>query len=572
MPDLETIRHSASHVMAQAVQRLFPEAKFGVGPAIENGFYYDIDLPHSLTPDDLAGIEAEMRKIVQQDYPFERSEVSKQEARDLFAKLGQPYKIEIIDELEEDTLSIYRQGDFVDLCRGPHVESTGKIGAFKLLSVAGAYWRGDEKRPMLQRIYGAAFPTQEELDEYLWRMEEAKRRDHRRLGQDLDLFSVSEDVGPGLILWHPKGARVRVAIEEFWRKAHYDAGYEVVFSPHVGRALLWETSGHLGYYSENMYPPMELEGESYYAKPMNCPFHIEIYRTRIRSYRDLPLRWAELGTVYRFERSGVLHGLLRVRGFTQDDAHIFCRPDQLESEVLGCLDLALYLLRSFGFHEYDVYLSTRPEKFVGDPKNWDKATEALRLALEKHGLPYHVDEGGGAFYGPKIDIKIKDALGRLWQCTTIQFDFNEPERFDISFVGDDGKEHRPYMLHRALLGSLERFFAILVEQYAGAFPLWLAPTQAVLLPIADRHLDYAEEAARRLRAAGLRVQVDGRREKVNLKIREAQLQKIPYMLVVGDKEVAAGSASLRSRTEGDLGPKPLGEIEELLLRQVADKV
>ena len=572
MPDLETIRHSASHVMAQAVKRLFPEAKFGVGPAIENGFYYDIDLPRSLTPDDLIRIEEEMRKIVQQDYPFERSDVSKQEARGLFEKLGQPYKVEIIDELEEETLSIYRQGDFVDLCRGPHVESTGKIGAFKLLNVAGAYWRGDEKRPMLQRIYGTAFPTQEELDEYLWRMEEARRRDHRRLGQDLDLFSVSEQVGPGLILWHPKGSRVRVAIEEFWRKAHYDAGYEVVFTPHVGRALLWETSGHLGYYAENMYPAMELEGESYYTKPMNCPFHIEIYRTRIRSYRDLPLRWAELGTVYRFERSGVLHGLLRVRGFTQDDAHIFCRPDQLESEVLGCLDLALYLLRSFGFHEYDVYLSTRPEKFVGNPENWDEATEALRLALEKHGLPYHVDEGGGAFYGPKIDIKIKDALGRLWQCTTIQFDFNEPERFDISFVGDDGKEHRPYMLHRALLGSLERFFAILVEQYAGAFPLWLAPTQAILLPIADRHLDYAEDAARRLRAAGLRVEVDARREKVNFKIRDAQLQKIPYMLVVGDKEVAAGSASLRSRTEGDLGPKPLGEIEELLLRQVADKL
>ncbi|MHB0869512.1 MAG: threonine--tRNA ligase [Chloroflexota bacterium] len=560
MPDLETMRHSASHVMAQAVQQLFPEAKFGIGPAIENGFYYDIDLPRPLTPEDLEKIEEEMRRLVQENLPFARSEMSRDEARDFFAKRGQIYKVEIIDELEDASPSTYRQGDFVDLCRGPHVDSTGEIGAFKLLSVAGAYWRGDEKRPMLQRIYGTTFPTQKELDEFLWRQEEAKKRDHRRLGPELDLFSVSDAVGPGLILWHPKGGRVRVAIEEFWRKSHFDAGYEVVFTPHVGRGELWETSGHLGFYAENMYPAMELEGQRYFAKPMNCPFHIEIYQTRLRSYRDLPLRWAELGTVYRFERSGVLHGLLRVRGFTQDDAHIFCRPDQMQDEVVAALDLAIYLLRSFGFSEYEVYLSTRPEKYVGDPADWEKATEALREAVVRQGLEYHVDEGGGAFYGPKIDIKIKDALGRAWQCTTVQFDFNEPERFNISYVGEDGKQHRPYMVHRALLGSLERFF-----------PLWLAPVQAVVIPIADRHLEYAQQAAQQLKAAGLRVEVDGRREKVNFKIREAQVQKVPYMLVVGDREVESGSAAMRSRSQGDLGPKPLAEIQEMLLTQVANK-
>jgi threonyl-tRNA synthetase len=558
--------------MAEAVQHLFPNAKFGIGPAIENGFYYDIDLPRPLTPDDLEKIEAEMRKIVQENQRFQRSEMTRQEARDFFEKRDQPYKVEIIDELEDESPSIYQQGDFVDLCRGPHVESTGEIGAFKLLSVAGAYWRGDEKRPMLQRIYGTTFPTQQELDEYLWRQEEAKKRDHRRLGPELDLFSVSEDIGPGLILWHPKGGRVRIAVEEFWRKSHFDAGYEVVFSPHVGRGLLWETSGHLQNYADIMYPPMELEGERYFVKPMNCPFHIQMYKTRLRSYRDLPLRWAELGTVYRFERSGVLHGLLRVRGFTQDDAHIFCRPDQVEAEVLGALDLSLYLFRSFGFHEYDVYLSTRPEdKYVGDLDNWEKATEALRQAVIKRGLAYQVDEGGGAFYGPKIDIKVKDALGRSWQCTTVQFDFNLPERFDLSFIGEDGKEHRPIMVHRALLGSLERFFAILVEHYAGAFPLWLAPVQAVVIPIADRHLAYAQQAAKQLGDAGLRVDVDGRREKVNFKIREAQLQKIPYMLVVGDREMESGTAAIRSRSQGDLGAKPLDEIRGMLLHQVAAK-
>jgi len=571
MPDLEMMRHSASHIMAEAVQHLFPEARFGVGPAIENGFYYDMELPRSLTPEDLEKIEAEMRRIAEEDQPFVRSEMSRAEAREFFARRNQPYKVEILDDLEEDTVSIYQQGDFIDLCRGPHLESTGQVGAFKLLNVAGAYWRGDETRPMLQRVYGTVFPTKEELDQYLWTLEEARKRDHRRLGPELDLFSISEEVGPGLILWHPKGGRVRVAIEDFWRKSHFDAGYEVVFSPHVGRADLWETSGHLGFYTEFMYPSMDLEAQRYYVKPMNCPFHIEMYKTRLRSYRDLPLRWAELGTVYRFERSGVLHGLLRVRGFTQDDAHIFCRPDQVQDEVLGALDLALYLFRSFGFHQYDVYLSTRPADSVGAPADWDMATEALRQALERRGLAYHVDEGGGAFYGPKIDIKVKDALGRAWQCTTVQFDFNEPERFQLSFIGEDGKEHRPYMVHRALLGSLERFFAILVEHYAGAFPLWLAPVQAIVLPIADRHQEYAEDIARQLKAVGLRVDVDGRREKVNFKIREAQIQKVPYMLIVGDREVESSSASVRSRTKGDMGPKPVPEIQRMLLDQVAAK-
>jgi len=574
MPDLETMRHSASHVMAEAVQHLFPDAKYGVGPAIENGFYYDMELPRPLTPEDLEEIEAEMRKIVAEKQSYARSEMSREAAKEFFAIRNQPYKVEILNDLDADTdtVSIYQQGDFVDLCRGPHVETTGEIGAFKLLNVAGAYWRGDEHRPMLQRVYGTTFPTQQELDDHLWRVEEAKKRDHRKLGPELDLFSISEDVGPGLILWHPKGGRVRIAIEEFWRKAHFDAGYDIVFTPHVGRAELWKTSGHLENYKENMFSSMDVEGQEYFVKPMNCPFHIEIYKTRTRSYRDLPLRWAEMGTVYRFERSGVLHGLLRVRGFTQDDAHIFCRPDQVEDEVLAALDLTLFIFRTFGFNEYEVYLSTRPEdKFVGDPDAWDKATESLRQAIQRRGLEYHVDEGGGAFYGPKIDIKVKDALGRPWQCTTVQFDFNLPERFDLSFIGEDGKKHRPYMVHRALLGSLERFFAILVEHYGGAFPLWLAPVQAVMIPIADRHLEHAESVAKRLNRVGLRADVDSRREKVNFKIRDAQMQKVPYMLVIGDREVEAGSAALRSRTQGDLGAKPLEEIEQMLLHQVGAK-
>ncbi|MBI3969598.1 MAG: threonine--tRNA ligase, partial [Chloroflexi bacterium] len=435
--------------------------------------------------------------------------------------------------------------------------------------IAGAYWRGDEHRPMLQRIYGTAFPTRAELDDHLHRLEEAQKRDHRKLGRELDLFSVSEEVGPGLILWHPKGSRMRVLIEEFWRKAHYDAGYELVYSPHVGRSKLWEISGHLGFYAENMFAPMEIENHTYYAKPMNCPFHIQVYKSHLRSYRDLPIRLGELGTVYRFEKAGVLHGLLRVRGFTQDDAHIFCRPDQVEEEIVGVIDLTKYILESFGFSDYEVYLATRPEKYVGDPADWEHATRALERACQSRGLAYEIDEGGGAFYGPKIDLKIRDALGRAWQCTTVQFDFNMSARFGLTFIGEDGKEHQPYMVHRALLGSLERFFGVLIEHYGGAFPVWLAPVQATVIPIADRHLPYAEEVAGQLRAAGFRVHVDGRREKMGYKIREAQLQKVPYMLVVGDQEVAASAAAVRKRSGENLGATPVADVAALLQADVA---
>ena len=524
--DLEKLRHSCAHVMAQAVLSMFPEAKLGIGPAIEDGFYYDFDLPRSLTPDDLEEIEARMREIIKGKHPFVRREVSREEARKLFA--DQPYKLELIEEMPEgEVISIYTQDTFTDLCRGPHLEHTGQIplDGFKLLSVAGAYWRGDERRPMLQRIYGTAFATKEELDEYLWRLEEAARRDHRKLGQELDLFSTSEDVGAGLILWHPKGALIRYLIEDFWRQEHLRWGYEFVYSPHIGKAKLWEISGHLNFYRENMYSPMDIEGQEYFIKPMNCPFHVMIYKSRTRSYRELPLRWAELGTVYRYERSGVLHGLMRVRGFTQDDAHIFCTPAQIEDEVLEVLRFSLEMLRAFGFEEFQIYLATMPEKHVGEPERWEQAQNSLRKAIEAEGLPYEVDEGGGAFYGPKIDIKIKDALGRLWQCTTIQFDFNLPERFDMTYVGEDGKEHRPYMVHRALLGSLERFFGILVEHYGGAFPVWLAPVQAVLIPIADRHVEYAYGVANRLKEAGLRVEVNDSSDRMQAKIRDAQMQK-----------------------------------------------
>ncbi|MBI3980285.1 MAG: threonine--tRNA ligase [Chloroflexi bacterium] len=555
---LVRMRHSAAHVMAEAVQSLFPDARFGIGPVIEDGFYYDMQLPRALSPEDLATVEERMRAIVKANVPFEHWEAPKDEARRIFA--DQPFKLELIEEIPGDTVSIYRQGSFTDLCRGPHVDRSGQIGPFKLLSLAGAYWRGDEHRPMLQRIYGTAWPAKDELAAYLKRLEEAERRDHRRLGKELDLFSVSEQVGSGLVLWHPKGGRIRYLVERFWREAHYRYGYEMVYSPHIGRADLWQTSGHLDFYREGMYAPMDIEGQAYYAKPMNCPFHIEIYRSRLRSYKELPMRFAELGTVYRYERSGVLHGLLRVRGFTQDDSHIFCQPEQIVAEILGCLDLTMYLLRSFGFEDFTFNLATRPEKFVGDPADWDRATEALRRALETRSFPYEVDEGGGAFYGPKIDIKIKDALGRAWQCTTIQFDFNMSARFDMTYIGEDGRQHRPFMVHRALLGSMERFFGILIEHYGGAFPVWLAPVQAVVIPIADRHADYADEVRKQLEAAGLRVEVDARSERMNAKIREAQLQKIPYMLVVGDAEAASGQVAVRLRSGENRGPQPLAKF------------
>jgi threonyl-tRNA synthetase len=564
------MRHSAAHVMADAVLKLFPETKMGIGPPTQDGFYYDFDVSRPFTPDDLEKIEALMRETIAAKLPFQREEVSRKEARTLFTH--QPYKLEIIESIPDaETLSIYRHGDFIDLCQGPHVENTKDIAAVKLLSVAGAYWRGDHRRTMLQRIYGTAFENQKELDEHLARLEEAERRDHRTLGRQLGLFSVHDEIGPGLIVWHPKGGIVRSLIEDYWRDIHFRHGYNIVYSPHIGRANLWQISGHLGFYKENMYAPMELDEQEYYLKPMNCPFHIMIYRSSLHSYRELPLRIAELGTVYRYERSGVLHGLMRVRGFTQDDAHIFCLPEQVEDEVGGVLDLTFEFLKAFGFSEYSISLSTRPEKAVGEPEMWDYATQSLQNALVQRHLPYDVDEGGGAFYGPKIDIKIKDALGRDWQCTTIQFDFNMPERFDLTFHDASGGRSRPYMVHRAILGSMERFFGVLVEHYAGAFPLWLAPTQAVIIPIADRHLEYAASVKAQLQAKGFRAEVDDRSERMNLKIRHAQLQKVPYMLVVGDREQEQGAVSVRQREGGDLGSMPLEALVERMMGEIGNQ-
>ncbi len=582
--DLDRMRHSTAHVMAQAVLEMFPAGKIAIGPPIENGFYYDFDLPRALTPEDLAKIEARMREIIREDHPFIRREVTPEEARALFA--DQPYKLELIDGilaagLDEYgnpvaggvTLSTYRHDTFEDLCRGPHLERTGQIpeDAFKLLSVAGAYWRGDERRPMLQRIYGTVWPSKKELDDYLKWLEEVEKRDHRKLGKQLDLFSISPELGGGLILWHPKGAMVRKIAEDFWRAEHERGGYQFVYSPHIGRSWLWETSGHLQWYKENMYAPIEIEGQEYFLKPMNCPFHILIYKSSVRSYRDLPLRYAELGTVYRFERGGVLHGLLRVRGFTQDDAHLFCRPDQMPAEISRVLEFCLHILRAFGFTDFNAYLSTRPEKAAGKPEDWIAPQEALRAALEEHRIPYRIDEGGGAFYGPKIDLKLKDALGREWQLSTIQFDFNLPERFDMTYIGEDGQQHRPYMIHRALLGSMERFFGTLIEHYAGAFPVWLSPVQARVIPIADRHVAYAQQVANELQTAGLRVEVDDSPERMQAKIRRAQLEKIPYMLVVGDKEAASGAVAVRLRTEENLGPKPLAEFLAMAQEAIREK-
>ncbi len=560
---LEILRHTAAHVLAQAVKELFPEAKLGIGPATEQGFYYDFDYERSFTPEDLVQIEKRMKKIVKKRLPIRREELAKEEALRLFEELNEPYKIELIKEIPEEKVSIYRQGEFLDLCRGPHLPHTGWVKAFKLLSVAGAYWRGDEKNPMLWRIYGTAFFKKEDLEAYLHRLEEAKRRDHRRLGKELELFSIEDEVGPGLILWHPKGALVRKIIEDFWKEEHLKRGYELVVTPHIARRHLWKISGHLDFYAENMFAPMKIDEIEYQLKPMNCPFHILIYKSRRRSYRELPIRWCELGTVYRYERSGVLHGLMRVRGFTQDDAHIFCREDQLEEEIFKCLDLTVYFLSTFGFAEYQIYLSTRPEKYVGSEEIWEKAEGALRKALEDKGLAYEIDPGEGVFYGPKIDIKIKDVLGRFWQCSTIQVDFNIPERFDITYIGEDNRPHRPIMIHRALLGSLERFFGVLIEHYAGAFPVWLAPVQAVVVTVADRHVPYGERVLERLKGAGIRTKADFRNEKLGFKIREAQLQKIPYMLIIGDKEVENEALTVRTRKGENL---PLITVEDFIAR------
>ncbi len=558
---LEILRHTAAHVLAQAVLRLFPGTKLAIGPAIRDGFYYDFEFPEPISHEDLPKIEEEMQRIVAADYPVERVFLSREEALELYRERGEAYKLELLAEIPDERISFYKQGEFIDLCRGPHLPSTGLVKHFKVLELAGAYWRGDPNNPMLTRIYGTAFPTREALEEYLRWREEARRRDHRTLGQQLDLYSIHNEIGAGLVLWHPKGAKIRRIIEEFWIKEHEREGYQLIYTPHIGKSRLWEISGHLDFYRESMYAPMDIEGQEYFIKPMNCPFHIAIYKTRTRSYRDLPIKYAELGTVYRYERSGVLHGLLRVRGFTQDDAHIICRPDQVEGEILRVLRFALKILRAFGFSEFAAHLSTRPPKFVGAPEAWDLATESLRRALEAEGIPYDVKEGEGAFYGPKIDIDIEDSLRRSWQLTTIQFDFNLPERFDMTYIGQDGKKYRPYMIHRAILGSFERFFGILIEHYGGAFPVWLAPIQAVVLPVTEGQGAYADSVAERLREAGVRAESWSRGGKtLRYLIREAQLQKIPYMLICGPREAEAGMVALRLRTGEDLGPKPLEEI------------
>ncbi|TET40985.1 MAG: threonine--tRNA ligase [Dehalococcoidia bacterium] len=566
---LERMRHSAAHIMAEAVQCLFPGAKFGIGPTIENGFYYDFELSRPLTPEDLPVIENKMREIISQNVPFVTEEMSKDEARKLFAT--QPYKLELINEIPDTTVTIYKQGAFTDLCRGPHLASTGEVRAFKLTHLAGAYWRGDEKRPMLQRIYGVAFESQEELDDYLSWQAEVTKRDHRKLGRELDLFSTHEEIGPGLICWHPRGALIRQIIEDLWRAEHIKRGYDIVYTPHIAKLDLWKTSGHWEFYRDYLFPPMEIEGQQYMLKPMNCLGHILIYKSQLRSYRNLPLRYAELGTVYRYERTGVLYGLARVRGFTQDDAHIFCRPDQVEEEVLGVLNLAQFMMSSFGFDEYELLLSTRPEKYAGTVSMWEEATGSLKHVLEKLDLHYEVDPGEGVFYGPKIDIKLKDALGHVWQGPTIQVDFNLPQRFNVCYIGEDGLEHNVVMIHRTVLGSMERFLACLTEHYGGAFPVWLSPVQTIIIPIADRHVDYAHKIESDFKNDGIRVRIDDRSERMNLKIREAQLEKVPYMLIVGDKEMASSSASLRLRSGEDLGLDTLVEVKSRIKTAIEAK-
>ena len=545
---LEILRHSTAHIMALAVKELYgDQVKVAIGPAIEDGFYYDFDRDKPFSPEDFEEIEAKMAEIVAARLPFVREEMGRDEAIRFFEGLGERYKVELLRDMDVDRVSLYGHGSFVDLCRGPHVPDSSWLKVFKLLRVAGSYWRGDEKREMLTRIYGTAFADKKELQAYLTRLEEARKRDHRKLGKQLGLFTIQDQIGPGLILWQPRGALLRRLLEDYWKDEHYRNGYQLLYTPHIARQDLWKTSGHLDFYSENMYSAMEIDEVLYQLKPMNCPFHIGVYNADKHSYREFPIRWCELGTVYRYERTGALHGLMRVRGFTQDDAHIFCRPDQLEEEIFNIIDLNLHILSTFGFDEYDVYLSTRPEKSVGSDEHWDSATQALKLALEKKSLQYQIDPGEGVFYGPKIDIKIKDQLGRSWQCSTIQVDFNLPERFDMTYTGDDGAEHRPIMIHRALMGSLERFIGVLIEHYAGAFPLWLAPEQARVMNITDAQADYCGEVYARLRALGVRIEKDVRNEKLNYKIREAQLMKVPYMLIVGDREKEDGTVTVRKK-------------------------
>ena len=569
-----TYWHSTSHLMAHAIQSIYPEAKFGVGPSIDAGFYYDIDINSTLSEEDLTKIENKMMEIAKQKNPFKRTELPKSEAVKFFEKKGDNYKLEILSELDESSeiISIYDEGDFTDLCTGPHIPDAGKIKYVKLLTVSGSYWRGDEHNKRMQRIYGISFPKKKMLEDYLQLLEEAKKRDHRKLGKQLDLFSIHEEAGAGLIYWHPKGARIRNTIETFWRKEHLDNGYELLYSPHMGKSWLWETSGHLGFYKDSMYSPMSIDEQDYYVKPMNCPFHIMIYKSGLRSYRNLPLRWAELGTVYRYEKSGVLHGLLRVRGFTQDDAHIFCTHEQMEDEIIEVVRFSMHMLRSFGFEDLAFYVATKPEDSVGEPELGEKETASLKSALDKENLKYEMDEGGGAFYGPKIDIKIKDALKREWQLTTVQFDFNLPQRFEMKYIGEDGKEHQPYMVHRALLGSIERFMGILIEHYAGAFPTWLAPVQTAIVPVSQNHFDYAKQVAEELKKNNIIVELDERNEKIGYKIRDWETQKVPYMLIVGEKEKESGNVSVRQHKVGDKGSMPLQQFINQILEEINNRI
>ncbi len=557
--------------MAHAVKELFPDTKLAIGPSIADGFYYDLDCAHSITQEDMAEIEKKMKDIIKAKRPFVRKELSRDDAIQLFSRLGETYKVELLNEINDETVTVYEEGEFTDLCRGPHLESTGQVKAFKLLSVAGAYWRGDEKNKMLQRIYGTAFPSKEDLKKHLDFLEEVKKRDHRRLGKELDLFSINDDIGAGLVLWHPRGAAIRRAIENFWLDEHHKAGYQILYTPHMAKLDLWKKTGHLDFYKENMYSPMEIEGLEYEIKPMNCPFHVSIFKSHLRSYRELPLRFAELGTVYRYERSGVLHGLLRVRGFTQDDAHIFCREDQIEDEVLRVLDFTLFILKTFGFSDYDIYLSTRPEKYVGTEDGWTKATSALEKALSEKGLRYEIDPGEGVFYGPKIDIKVRDSLGRQWQCSTIQVDFNIPEKLDINYRGSDSKDYRPIMIHRALMGSLERFFGVLIEHYAGAFPFWLSPVQISLLTIAERHADYSRGVLNALIKEGIRVDLDDDNEKIGYKIRKATMLKTPYMCIIGDKEMENNTINIRKRNGDNVGEMTIETLITFLKDEILNR-
>ncbi|MFA5335461.1 MAG: threonine--tRNA ligase [Candidatus Omnitrophota bacterium] len=568
--ELDTLRHSTSHIMAQAVKRLYPGVKLAIGPAIEEGFYYDFDSPQPFLEEDLAKVEAEMAKIIKDNAKFERSSMKRDEAIKFFEKMGEQYKVELIRDLPDAEVTLYKDGDFIDLCKGPHIDSTGKVKAFKLLSIAGAYWRGDEKNKMLQRIYGTAFESKAELESYVAGIEEAKKRDHRKLGKELELFMIDEKAGAGLVIYQPKGAMIRTVIEDWEKKEHLKRGYQIVIGPHMLKSDIWIESGHYGYYKENMYI-FKVEEQEYAIKPMNCPAHILIYRSKTRSYKDLPIRYFELGSVYRYEKSGVLHGLLRVRGFTQDDAHIFCLREQVVEEIKGVIDFVRDALKVFGFSDFEIEISTKPDKYIGTDEDWELATNALMDALKSKGLPYKINEKDGAFYGPKIDIKLKDALGRAWQCATIQCDFALPQRFKISYVGQDGKEYAPIMLHRVILGSIERFLGALIEHYGGAFPVWLSPVQAVIIPISDDHKDYAGKVAQALRDKDIRVEIDDKSGRMQHKIRDAEVQKVPYMLVVGGKEAQAESVSVRERGKGDLGAMKLADFMKKIVNEVEEK-